>query len=89
MKLWNFELIKGTVRNESIKFASKLKRDTDENEKNLKNEVDELEKELSRKTENTDILEALKEKKTLLEEINAKRTDGIILRTKAEWIEGA
>ena len=31
-----WEIIKGTVRNESIKFASKLKKDMDKNETNLK-----------------------------------------------------
>ena len=84
-----WEIIKGTVRNESIKFASKLKKDMDKNETNLKNEIDKLEKDLSNDTDNNAILELLDEKKKLLEAINAKRTEGILIRAKAEWVEGA
>ena len=58
-----WEIIKGAVRNESIKFASKLKKDMDKNETNLKKEVDKLEQELSNDTDNNEILESLDEKK--------------------------
>ena len=61
----------------------------DKNETNLKKEVDKLEQELSNDTANNEILEALDEKKQLLEKINAKRTEGILIRAKAEWVEGA
>ena len=62
----------------------------DINENKLKNEIDELEKEFSKDTDRSDtIKELLKEKKKILEEINAKRTEGILIRSKAEWVEGA
>ena len=84
-----WEIIKGTVRNESIKFASKIKKDMDKNETKLKTEIDKLENDISNDTDNNEILESLEEKKKQLEEINEKRTEGIIIRAKADWVEGA
>ena len=85
--LW--QIIKGTIRNESIKYTSFKKKTTLKTELNLKNEIDILEKELKDNPNNQTLKDNLTEKKNDLNQIIETQTNGIILRAKAEWIEGA
>ena len=85
--LW--EIIKGTIRNETIIYTSTKKKKKVKIEMNLKNDIDNLEKELSNNQDNETILNKIKEKKSELDEIIKEHTRGILLRAKAEWIEGA
>lgn len=86
--LW--ELIKGTVRNETIKYTTKKKKDLDEAEIKLKSDIDKLNKDLgetdnARETER--INENLKQKQQELEHITDTKINGFILRSKAKIID--
>ena len=85
--LW--QIIKGTIRNESIKYTSFKKKNTLKIELNLKNEIDTLEKELTDSPNNQTLIDNLSDKKNELNQIIETQTNGIILRAKAEWVEGA
>ncbi|MCW4346095.1 MAG: reverse transcriptase domain-containing protein, partial [Candidatus Thiodiazotropha endolucinida] len=86
--LW--ELIKGTVRNETIKYTTKKKKDLGEAEIKLKSDIDKLNKDLgetdnARETER--INENLKQKQQELEHITDTKINGFILRSKAKIID--
>ena len=87
MTLW--EIIKGTIRNESIKYTSYKKKLRIQTELKLKNEIDELEIKFSNNPNETNILEEIVFKKSELNKIIDDKTNGFLLRAKAEWIEGA
>ena len=57
-------------------------------EEQLKNEIDELENKIL-ENQNESLITKLKEKKNNLERIVQNRTNGIIIRAKADWVEGA
>ena len=88
--LW--ELIKGTVRNETIKYASKKKKDTNKRESALSDEILILNKILS-ETNNTDRIEIIKnnlrKKNNKLENITDIKLNGLILRSKANIVENS
>ena len=54
-----WELIKGTIRNETIKYATYKKRETNKQEKKLTNEINELQNKISESTE-ANVIEVLK-----------------------------
>ena len=85
--LW--EIIKGTIRNETIKYTSLKKKNAQNLENKLKNDIDNLEKDLSSNPSNELLLHNINEKKDELNELIKAKTNGILLRAKAEWIEGA
>ena len=85
--LW--EIIKGTIRNETIKYCSTKKKNTVKLEMQLKKDIDKLAVELSNNTDNEIILININKKKSELNELTKAQTCGILLRAKAEWIEGA
>ena len=83
-----WELIKGTVRNVTIQYTSLKKKNEKREEDIIRKEIDDLDIQLSNDTENEILLNSLKEKKVRLENIFNNKTNGIILRAKAEWVEG-
>ena len=86
--LW--ELVKGTIRNESIKYGSKKKKETDKLEKQLTKEIENLNKTIN-DTLNNSTLDLLKQEiDTKTAELNSlidKKIDGYILRSKAQVVE--
>ena len=88
--LW--ELIKGTIRNETIKYASKKQKDTNKRETTLRNDIHILNKSLS-ETSNTNRAETIKnnlqEKNNELEIITNAKLNGFILRSKANIVENS
>ena len=85
--LW--QIIKGTIRNETIKYTSFKKKNTIKKEIDLKTELDVLEKELIDNPNNNTLLENIDNKRNELNKIIETQTNGIILRAKAAWVEGA
>ena len=86
--LW--EIIKGNIRNETIRYATIKKRKNSEKEKELNENIETLEYELqnSLNINNIDILKAeLDMKKSELFDIIENKINGIIIRSKAEHVE--
>ena len=85
--LW--EVVKGSVRNTTIKYATHRKLLLKSDEKRLLNEIEAIETELGKPNiENTDnIMESLLQKKQMLDEIRTKNINGHILRSKAIHVE--
>ena len=86
--LW--ELIKGAIRNESIKYGSMKKKEKDKLEKQLTTEIENLNKTMNNSVNNTSV-EILKQqidnRKSELNSIIDQKIDGYILRSKAQVIE--
>ena len=86
--LW--ELIKGIVRNETIKFATKKKKETDELETNLRSKIDTLMKEIGEIRDEgrlEQIKNELQQMKNELESITERKLNCLILRYKANITE--
>ena len=86
--LW--ELIKGTIRNETIKYAAKKKKETNKQEHQLTNDIDKLKQDLTNVSDINRleiIKESLNEKVSELESIIENKINGFILRSKATVIE--
>ena len=86
--LW--ELIKGTIRNETIKYAAKKKKETNKQEHQLTNDIDKLKQDLTNVSDVNRleiIKESLNEKIGELESIIENKINGFILRLKANVIE--
>ena len=84
-----WEIIKGSVRNETIKYTTKLKKDNNKEENDLKINIDKLENKLSNETDNNETKNMLIQFKNQLRDLNEKRTNGILMRSKAEIVEGS
>ena len=84
-----WQLIKGTIRNETIKYCSHKKKNTIKTENKIKNEIDILEKQFINNPDDDTLKDNIKSKKEELNKIFETQTNGIILRAKAEWVEGA
>ena len=80
--LW--QIIKGTIRNESIKYTAFKKKNTLKKEKDLKTDIDILEKEFIDNSDDQTLKNNIENKKNELNQIIETQTNGIILRTKAE-----
>ena len=86
--LW--ELIKGTIRNETIRYAAKKKKETNKQEHQLTNDFDKLKQDLTNVSDVNRleiIKESLNEKISELESIIENKINGFILRSKANVIE--
>ena len=84
------ELIKGTIRNETIKYAAKKKKETNKQEHQLTNDIDKLKQDLTNVSDVNRleiIKESLNEKVSELESIIENKINGFILRLKANVIE--
>lgn len=77
-----FEMILLEIRGKSIVFSADKKRIQKEREETLVKEIAELEKDLD---ENN--LELLKDKREELEAIRKKKVEGMIVRSRAKWIQ--
>ena len=85
-----WELIKGTVRNETIKYATYKKKETIKYEKTLTNEITQLQKELvdSSDANRINILkDKLDEKSNILENLTETKLNGLIMRSNANIVE--
>ena len=86
--LW--ELIKGTIRNETIKYASTKNKIQNKTEKQLTAAIINLENDIEALSD-TESLEqitnTLKQKKQELNEIIENKVNGIILRSKCQQVE--
>ncbi|MES9884827.1 MAG: reverse transcriptase domain-containing protein, partial [Sedimenticola sp.] len=85
--LW--EIIKGNVRNETISYATRKKKNDKSRENNIQKQIDTLEVELANDPSNSDITTQIQNNRIELENIYEQRVNGMRLRSKAEWIEGA
>ena len=85
--LW--ETIKGTIRNETIKFATHTRKQTRKQEEIIESEILKLQKDILETTDN-DKIESIKKtywKKIMhLKKITEGRIQGLILRSKAETV---
>ena len=84
------ELIKGTVRNETIKYATYKNKETIKQEKTLTNEITQLQKELADSSD-ASIINLLKDKldgkSNTLETITETKLNGLIMQSKANIIK--
>ena len=86
--LW--ELVKGSIRNESIKYGSRKKKEKDKLEKQLTTEIENLNKTMNNTVNNATInllKQQIDSKKSELNSLIDKTIDGYILRSKAQIIE--
>ena len=86
--LW--EIIKGTIRNETIKYSTNKKKTQNETEQKLINTIETIEKQIEKST--TDILTEtltleLDNNRKLLNDIIETKLNGIIIRSKAQFVE--
>lgn len=84
-----WEIIKGAIRNESIKYSSKLKKTQRESETKIESEIKRIEKQIVESPNNQDLADKLKGEYNKLNVIIEEKTKGLLLRSKAEWVEGA
>ena len=86
--LW--EIIKGNIRNETIRYATIKKRKTTEKETELNNEINNIKIQIQN-CNNNDTLEhltnVLNNKTTELTEVIDRKINGIIIRSKAQIVE--
>jgi len=85
--LW--EIIKGRIRDETIKYASFKKKTDLQNEHKINAKIKDLEREIESNATNSTLIETLKSEKAKLNELIDKRIKGILLRSKAEWVDGS
>jgi exonuclease III len=85
--LW--ELIKGSIRDTSIKYSVKHKRLKNTEETNTKHIIEQLETKLQQDPYNENVYNELQREREKLNSIYDERFKGILLRAKADWIEGA
>ena len=86
--LW--ELIKGTIRNETIKYGTLRKKENNENEVKLTCQIDSLDK-LIGNTNSNERIEVLKQeldaRKKEINMLVENKIDGYILRSKAQMVQ--
>ena len=86
-KLW--EIIKGGIRNETIKYASFKKKEQNKKEIQLNEEINKIKNNLMKGNDNEeDDLKRLKEKDKELQNLYELAIKGYIIRSKADYIEG-
>lgn len=86
--LWG--VMKGNIRNETIKYAAYIKKENNKKEEQLKESIQKLEMEITNSTDIRIIDEKKKhlfDEKTKLEKIVEKRIQGLIIRSKADLVE--
>ena len=85
-----WELIKGTIRKETIKYATIKKKETNKQEKKQTNAINESQNKISESTE-ANVIEVLKnnlnEKKNMFEQLTETKLNGLILQSKANIVE--
>ena len=81
------EVLLMEIRGETIKYASKKKRVNIERESSLEKDIKLLEEELTNSNSNSDLLENINAKNRELEEIRQEKIKGVMLRSRARWVE--
>lgn len=81
-----WELIKGSIRNTSIKYSTNIKKKQDQKEKELTSKLKKLQ-ENEQIDNNDNIIEEMNTLKQELDLINTQKINGMILRAKAQHIE--
>ena len=85
--LW--EIIKGGIRNETIKYASFKKKEQNKKEIQLNEEINKIKNNLTKGNDNEeDDLKRLKEKDQELQNLYELEIKGYIIRSKTDYIEG-
>ena len=77
------EILMLQIRGETIRYASALKKKTVQIEENLKHEIENLEKQLDSMDP-----KHLELKKTELENLRKEKLNGIMIRSRAQWLSG-
>ena len=81
-------MIKGTIRIESIKYASRRKREKETEENTLKSNIFKIEDDLNSNPNNENLKHKLLSENRKLDTLRDDKIKGMLLRSKAEWIEG-
>ena len=84
--LW--EIIKGSIRNETIKYASFKKKEQNKKEIQLTDEINTIKHNLTQGNDQDNLLKRLKEKSQELQNLYDLEIKGYIIRSKADYIEG-
>ena len=84
--LW--ELMKGRIRDETIKYSAQVKRDQNKTEQEIINNIHKLEHQLIINVHDNTVIDKLNMEKQKLDNINECKIKGIIIRAKAEYVEG-
>ena len=84
--LW--EVIKGAIRNTTIQYATKNKKENKNQENKLIKDINDIQQNISNGNNTQENNTLLKDKKNKLEEINEKKVNGYIVRARAEYIDG-
>jgi hypothetical protein len=87
MILW--EIIKGRIRDETIKFSVKFKKSQNNEQLIFEQNINKLEQSILTDPNNNVLLHNLKTEKENLQKILDEKIKGILIRSKAEWVEGA
>ena len=82
-----WELIKGTVRNETINYAKYEKKETNNQEKTLTNEMTQLQKEQKDANRINLLKNKLDEKSNTLDKNTETKLNGLFMRSKANIVE--
>ena len=84
--LW--EIIKGAIRNETIKYASYKKKEQNKHELRLTEDINNIKHNLTKGGEQENELKRLKEKNQELKHLYESQIQGFVIRSKASYIEG-
>ena len=84
--LW--EIIKGSIRNETITYASYKKKEQNKNEIKLLEEINTIKHNLTNGNDQENELQRLKEKSQDLQNLYESQIKGYIIRSKADYVEG-
>ena len=83
------EIMNGSIRDETIKYASKINRKKKEQEETLKSRIAELEQQLTINSNDLEKCKQLNDSKSELNDLVEHNIKGILMRAKAKWIEGS
>jgi len=84
------EMLLMKIRGKTMAFSSKLKRGREKCENDIKGNLEKLESELANAVDNifkNDIIKKLAIENNKLEQIRKNKVQGIIVRSKAKWVE--
>ena len=85
--LW--ELIKGRIRDESIKYSTYKKKLSLKKESEIEAKLHDIEEQLKKNPNDVILQQTYQTEKDNFNAINEEKIKGILIRAKADWIEGA
>ena len=80
--------MKGSIRNTTIQYASKMKKENREHDIKLIEDINNLQRDISTSNTIEDDVKKLQDKKIELQELQDKKVNGFIVRVRAEYVEG-